>query len=67
MIGDADGDGVIKILDVTVIQRILADFTVPLFNEKAADADGDGLDITDVTKMRFLAEFINPYYIGEMS
>ncbi len=67
ILGDADGDGVVTILDATVIQRILAGFTVPSFNEKAADVDGDGLDITDATKIqRFLAEFIDPYHIGEM-
>ncbi|MBQ3264134.1 MAG: CotH kinase family protein [Ruminococcus sp.] len=68
MIGDADGDGVVTILDATVIQRVLVDFTVPSFNEKAADVDGDGLDITDATKIqRFLAELIDPYHVGEMS
>lgn len=68
MIGDADGDGVVTILDATSIQRLLVGFTVASFNKKAADIDGDGLDITDATKIqRFLAEFIDPYHIGEMS
>lgn len=64
--GDADGDGNVTILDATVIQRKLADLHVVSFNEKAADVDGDGLNITDATKIqRYLAEFDDPYHIGD--
>lgn len=64
--GDADGDGKATVLDVTAIQRRLANLPVATFNEKAADVDGDGLDITDATKIqRKLAELDDPYHIGE--
>ena len=67
MIGDADGDGVVRILDVTVIQRVLASIAVFNFVEAAADIDNNGLDITDATKIqRFLAEYNDPYRIGEV-
>lgn len=65
--GDADGDGVVTISDVTAIQRHLADLEhLSSANLQAADVDGNGLDITDATKIqRFLAEFENLYHIGE--
>ena len=64
--GDADGDGTVTILDATAIQRKLVQLPIPKFNEKAADVDGEGLDITDATKIqRYLAEFADPYHIGD--
>lgn len=67
MRGDADGDGTISILDVTAIQRKLADYSVPSFNEKAANLDGNGLSILDATRIqRYLAEYADPYHIGEI-
>ena len=64
--GDADGDGKITISDVTVIQRVLANFSVSVFDKNAADIDGNGLSIADVTAIqRYLAAFDNPYHIGE--
>ncbi len=47
--GDADGDGVVTISDVTAIQRHLADLDIT--------------DATKI--QRFLAEFENLYHIGE--
>ena len=49
--GDANGDGVVDTVDVTMIQRFLAEFAVPdTFDQIAADADLDGeVDIVDVT------------------
>ena len=47
--GDANGNGIVDISDATAIQRKLADYTVSNFNEKAADIDGNGPDINDVT------------------
>ena len=48
--GDANGDGVVDITDVTTIQRYLAEYEVPVFDETAADADLDGeVDIIDAT------------------
>ena len=65
-LGDADNDGEITILDVTLIQRKLVSLPVPNFNEKAADIDGDGLSITDATLIqRRLAGLKTPYPIGE--
>ena len=64
--GDADSDNAVTILDATVIQRKLVDLPVASFNEKAADVDGDGLNITDATKIqRYLANFSDSYQIGE--
>lgn len=64
--GDADGDGQVTVDDATAIQRKLAQLPADGFNEKAADIDSDGLDITDATRIRrFLAGFGNPYHIGE--
>ena len=65
ILGDADGDGEVTILDATRIQRYLADLTDDI-NEKAADVNGDGIDILDATYIqRWLAAFIVPYAIGE--
>ena len=65
--GDANGDGFVTIYDVTALQRHLADLEhLSSANLQAADVDGNGLDITDATKIqRFLAEFENLYHIGE--
>lgn len=68
ILGDADGDGVVTILDATVIQRYLAAYTVknPDTVVKCGDIAGDGLDIIDATLIqRFLAEFTVPYDIGQ--
>ena len=62
--GDADGDGEVTSVDVTVIQKVLAELEDELdpetikYNEFAADADGDGeVDIIDATLIqRVLAE-----------
>lgn len=66
ILGDADSDGAVTVIDVTSIQRTLADISVPSFNETSADVDGNGIDITDATWIqRYLAEFDTPYDIGE--
>ena len=62
--GDADGDGDVTILDVTYIQRFMAD--VPLskeFNERNADVDGDGdVTIIDATLIqRFMVGLISKF------
>lgn len=65
--GDADGDGVVTITDATAIQRTLAEIPTASFFEKAADVDGDGLNIMDATNIqRYLAQFENIYHIDEM-
>lgn len=64
--GDVNGDGFVTIGDVTIIQQKLADMPTASFNEKAADVDGNGSGISDATAIqRYLAEFDDPYYIGE--
>lgn len=53
VIGDADADGKITILDATAIQRTLASLPVASFDEKAADADEDTkLTILDATAIQ---------------
>ena len=54
IIGDADCDYSITVLDATVIQRSLATLDVTSYNAAAADADGDGdvtvLDATEIQR-----------------
>ena len=53
MIGDADGDGEVTILDATFIQRYLASLPTESFDEKAADADEDKeITILDATAIQ---------------
>lgn len=64
--GDADGNGVVDLLDVTAVQYRLAGGSVPSFDETAADIDGEGLEITDATWIqRFLTQMDIPYPVGE--
>ena len=66
IIGDADADGEVTILDATAIQRTLASLPTQSFDERAADADRDGeVTILDATAIqRYLAGFPNIYGIG---
>ena len=53
LLGDADADGEVSILDATAIQRTLASIPVPSFDEETAEADGDGeLSILDATAIQ---------------
>ena len=53
IVGDADTDGKITILDATAIQRTLASLSVEKFDEDAADADEDTkLTILDATAIQ---------------
>lgn len=67
VLGDANGDGVVNIRDITAIQRHIAEYQ-PLtdLNLLAADVDGNGkVDISDATWIqRCLAEMDCPYDIG---
>lgn len=68
ILGDADGDGEVTIIDATWIQRTLAGITLATpCNEEAADVDGDGsMTIIDVTLIqRSLAGIVVPYAIGQ--
>ena len=50
VLGDADGDDVVTILDATAIQRYLANLPNDSFNEAAADTDEDkSITIIDAT------------------
>ena len=67
IIGDADCDGEITILDATAIQRHLASLETKAFDELAADADGDGeVTILDATAIqRWLAGLPSHEGIGK--
>ncbi len=68
VIGDADGDGYVTILDVTVIQRVLAEFESDEGGAitRHCDVDGSGMSVFDVTAIqRELAQFNDKYNIGE--
>ncbi len=67
ILGDADGDGDITIMDATTIQRYLAGVSIPTFDQDAADTNGSGdVEITDTTMIqRHLVGISVPYKIGE--
>lgn len=68
IIGDADSDGDVTVIDVTLIQRKLASFPISgTFSDQAADVDGDGdVTVLDATFIqRFLADMEVPYPINE--
>ena len=67
IVGDADGDKEVTILDATAIQRHLADIPTKAYDEKAADVDGEkGVSILDATAIqRWLAGFSDGYNIGK--
>ena len=66
ILGDANGDGIINIRDVTSIQRHVSEYqNVKSF--KAADVDGNNVvNVQDATLIqRYLAEYEVEYSIGE--
>lgn len=67
MLGDADGDGEVTILDATSIQRYLADLIGGDYIDLAASCiTDDEVNILDATQIRrCLASFDTPYSIGE--
>ena len=66
ILGDANSDGVVTISDVTAVQMVLADISLPEFNEKAGDIDGNGLDINDADYIqRYVAMYEDLLGIGE--
>ncbi len=65
--GDADGNGIVNIFDVTAIQRHVADME-PLIPKKmtlAADVNNDGkITIEDATLLQeYLAEYENVHHV----
>ena len=68
ILGDADGDGDVTILDATAVQRYLAQFSLefPAIAEKCGDINGDGIDIMDATAIqRYLARYTVDYPIDQ--
>ncbi|MBQ3416364.1 MAG: hypothetical protein IJH32_00815 [Ruminococcus sp.] len=67
LLGDADGDGKVSVLDATAIQKVKASMTVAGFNEVAANVDGDSsVSVLDATYIqKWLAHIDIPYAIGE--
>lgn len=66
--GDADCDGEVTIVDATVIQRVLVNMDWENFNVKAADVDGNGLDIIDATLIqRYLVNMIDRFPVEKDS
>ena len=67
ILGDADTDGDVTILDATAIQRWLVNLPNAAFDEAAADADGDEeVTILDATAIqRYLVALSCPEGIGE--
>lgn len=65
--GDADGNGIVDIKDVTLIQRVIAEFVPDADGSTAmrGDVSGNGLTVDDATEIqRYLAEYDNIYNIG---
>jgi len=68
LIGDADGDNQIAIIDVTLIRRFLAEYCTDDDGmiSLRGDVNLNGLDITDATSIqKYLAEFETANAIGE--
>lgn len=67
ILGDADMDGQVTILDATHIQRYLVDLVKEdEIDLDAADISGNGIDILDATYVqRYIAGFSSDYPIGE--
>ena len=68
ILGDADADGEVTIIDATLIMRYDAKMTVdPSFRTRNVDVDNDGeVDVIDATWIRrWLANTPVPYPIGE--
>ena len=66
LLGDADCNDGVDIMDCTTIQLALATLNPSPYSEKAADVDADGFtNIMDVTNIqRYLAQFDDGYGIG---
>ncbi len=67
IVGDADGDGEISVLDATRIQRVLADFEQEnrVTAERYARMTGSELSILDATAIqRYLAGYPDIYGVG---
>ncbi|MBQ3416698.1 MAG: dockerin type I repeat-containing protein [Ruminococcus sp.] len=68
LLGDADSDGTVSVIDATTIQKKLASLPVSAdYNERAADVDGDGVvSVIDATYIqKYLASLEVPYAINK--
>lgn len=69
VLGDANGDGEVDLIDATVVQRACTMINVPYSEEQlmCADIDGDGtLSLVDATFIqRYCTSVSTPYNIGE--
>ncbi len=69
ILGDADGSGVVDLIDATLIYRYCADLYVDDCSDTwmRADVNGDGeVDVIDATYiLRYLSTVDTPYAIGE--
>ena len=67
LVGDADGDGAIAILDATRVQRLLAGLVADELSAVRGDINGNGLDILDATAIqRYIAGFETESAIGDI-
>lgn len=67
LVGDADGDNIISVLDATKVQRLLADYVLDEDGIIAlrGDVNGDGVSILDATYIqRYLADYDDGTQIG---
>ena len=67
LLGDVDLDGVVTLMDATIIQRLLSELKINRngCEEYLADSNGDGIDITDATMIqRYIAQIPIPYLVG---
>ncbi len=65
--GDADGNGIVDIKDVTLIQRVISEFVPDPDGSitERGDVTGSGLTVDDATEIqRYLSEFENIYNVG---
>ena len=67
LLGDADGDGEVTVIDATMIQRVLASMPGAVVDKAAADVDGDGeVTVVDATYIqRYLASMPVAFPINE--
>ena len=67
LLGDADGDGEVTVLDVTMMQRVLAKLSGAVIVEATADVDGNGeVNVVDATYIqRYTASMPVKYPINE--
>ena len=69
LLGDANGDGEVDMVDATIVQRAATNLKVPYSEEQimCADIDGDEeLTVVDATFIqRYATKIATPYKIGE--